>query len=72
MMTKLIMLRVFAAIVTISTAEQRSHGTVHMISFMQEECVKTVTLTCITKKGVNKIKAINKSYNYHIKQNKYP
>jgi hypothetical protein len=70
-MIKLIMLKVFATIVTISTAEQKSHGTVHMRSYMQEECVKTVTLTCTTKKSVNKIKASNKNYNYHIKQNKY-
>jgi hypothetical protein len=48
------MLKVCATIAITNMDAQKSHGTVLMINFMLQECVRIATLTTIIVKNVNK------------------
>lgn len=76
-MIKHIMLKVCATIAITNMDAQKSHGTVHMINFMLQECVKIATLTTIIVKNVNKkmvkkisLKKLKIKVNYKMKNQK--
>lgn len=67
MMTKPTTPRVFATTVTTNTEGTRNHGIAFMTNFTQEECVKTATSICTTKRKDNKMSSKTKNINYRIK-----
>lgn len=67
MKTKTTTPKVSVTTVTINTEEPKNHGIALITSFTREECAKTVTSTCTTKRKDNKIPSTTKSTNYRTK-----